>query len=275
MTVGQKFLNRVLNEAKKDVDGFKDDFDIHTLPSSSPVVANLPMPMARQVVQLYHLMGVSVETLEMRPKAVKEAAMTVADEMRTNRPLRLAAQRLFSALATAKGFARKEEEVMEANASMTPEKNLQLIGGTIVKQMEAVLAALKLPAGVLQRAMRRDQAAMMETADILRSGAARSKFAMLASELGVDLMSVGQTVKVQEAFETQTTFTPGVSPYEQAAERLLTALGVNPNQLMSSMKTKMAMVQRGDRAVAGEGSVTLNMMNKLADRLEKTGKSIQ
>lgn len=216
MTIGKKFLERVLNEgqldeAKKDVDGFKDAFDITTLPPTSPAVANLPLPLARQVVQLYHLMGVSVETLEMRPKAVKEAAMAVADEMRTNAPLRRAAQRLFSALATAKGFARKEEEMMEASASMTPEKDVRLMGGAVVKQMEAMLAALKLPAGVLQRAMRRDQGTMMETADILRTGAGRSKFAMLASELGVDLMSIGQTVKVQEAVSAQTTFTPGRS----------------------------------------------------------------
>lgn len=207
---GKGKVSEDLHEAKgKDVDGFKDDFDITTLSPASPAVANLPMPMARQVVQLYHLMGVSAETLEMRPKAVKEAAMEVADEMRTNRSLRMAAQRLFSALATAKGFARKEEEVMEATASMSPETDLQLVGSTIVKQMEAVLAALKLPAGVLQRAMRRDQAAMMETADLLRTGAARAKFAMLASELGVDLMDIGQKVKVDEAFETQTTFVPG------------------------------------------------------------------
>lgn len=201
MTIGKKFLDRVLTEAKKDVDGFKDAFDITTLSPTSPAVANLPMPMAKQVVQLYHLMGVSAESLEMRPKAVKEAAMEVADEMRTNRPLRMAAQRLFSTLATAKGFARKEEEVMEASASMTPEKDMQLIGNTIVKQMEAVLAALKLPSGVLQRAMRRDQQTMMETADILRTGAGRSKFAMLASELGVDLTAMQQTVKVQEGFK--------------------------------------------------------------------------
>ena len=200
MTIGKKFLDRVLTEAKsKDADGFKDDFDITTLSATSPAVANLTMPMARQVVQLYHLLGVSAETLEMRPKAVKEAALTVADEMRTNRPLRLAAQRLFTALATAKGFARKEEEVMEASASMAPQKDTQLIGNTIVKQMEALLAALKLPAGVLQRAMRRDQQSMMDTAAIIRTGAARSKFAMLASELGVDLMGVGQSVKVEEA----------------------------------------------------------------------------
>lgn len=233
MTIGKKFLERVLNEgqldeAKKDVDGFKDAFDITTLPATSPAVANMPLPLARQVVQLYHLMGVSVETLEMRPKAVKEAAMAVADEMRTNVPLRRAAQRLFSALATAKGFARKEEEVMEASASMTPEKDVRLMGGAVVKQMEAVLAALKLPAGVLQRAMRRDQATMMETADILRTGAGRSKFAMLASELGVDLMSIGQTVKVQEAAPAATMDGPelGQTRAAQSMETLIGALGL-------------------------------------------------
>lgn len=287
MTIGTKFLERVLNEgriveAKKDVDGFKDNFDITTLPPTSPAVANLAMPLARQVVQLYHLMGVSVETLEMRPKAVKEAAMEVADEMRTNRPLRLAAQRLFSVIATAKGFARKEEEVMEATASMAPEKEMQLIGSTIVKQMEAVLAALKLPSGVLQRAMRRDQQSMMETAEIIRSGAARSKFMMLASELGVDVMSINQTVKVTEAeaVGTQPTISAGqgsqqASVYEQAAQDLLAALGVNVKQLPASVRTKMAVVQRGDRGVATENSMIIRLMGNLTARLNKQGRSLQ
>lgn len=230
MTIGKKFLERVLNEskldeAKKDVDGFKDAFDITSLPATSPAMASLPMPMARQVVQLYHLLGVSVETLEMRPKAVKEAAMEVADQMRTNRPLRLAAQRLFTALATAKGFARKEEEMMEATASMTPEKDVQLVGSTIVKQIEALLAALKLPAGVLQRAMRRDQRSLMDTAEMIRTGAVRAKFAMLASELGVDLMGVGQKVKVEEA-ATMDGPELGQNRAAQAMETLIGALGL-------------------------------------------------
>jgi hypothetical protein len=211
-----------LAEATKDVDGFKDNFDITTLSASSPVMANLMMPMARQVVQLYHLMGVSVETLEMRPKAVKSAAMEVADEMRTNRSLRLAAQRLFTTLATSKGFARKEEEVMEA----APEKDMQLIGNTIVKQMEAVLAALKLPAGVLARAMRRDQQTMMETADILRSGAGRSRFSMLASELGVDLTAMQQSVKVQEGVDNA--FTP-------SQKKLIAAIEQNAGKKIAQM----------------------------------------
>jgi hypothetical protein len=204
MTLGKKFLERVLlegqlSEAKKDVDGFKDNFDITTLPVESPVMSGISLPMARQVIQLYHLMGVSVESLEFRPKAVKMAAMEVADEMRTNRPLRVAAQRLFAALATAKGFTRKEE-MMEASASMSPEKDVQLLGSQTVKQMGAVLAALKLPASVLQRSIRRDQDSLMATAEILRTGSARTRFTMLAAELGVDLMAVGQKVNADEGF---------------------------------------------------------------------------
>ncbi len=271
MTIGKKFLDRVLTEAKsKDADGFKDDFDITTLSATSPAVANLTMPMARQVVQLYHLLGVSAETLEMRPKAVKEAALTVADEMRTNRPLRLAAQRLFTALATAKGFARKEEEVMEASASMAPEKDVQLIGNTIVKQMEALLAALKLPAGVLQRAMRRDQQSMMDTAAIIRTGAARSKFAMLASELGVDLMGVGQSVKVEEAVATGTVGTvptgakpvAGIEAFHAAASALIAELGLNVSALPNAkmLDRKMMIAQRGDafntRAIRAMNTLT-------------------
>lgn len=259
MTIGKKFLERVLNEGKdKDVDGFKDDFNITTLSATSPAVANLPMPMARQVVQLYHLLGVSAETLESRPKAIKEAAMAVADEMRTNRPLRLAAQRLFTALATAKGFARKEDKVMEASDLMATEKDVNLIGSSIVKQIEAVLAALKMPSGVLQRAMRRDQQALMDTASIIQRGVVRSKFAMLASELGVDLMSVGRTVKVEEAAPmgtygtVSTGYQPqskaGIDAFHAAAGNLMAELGLDISKLPNAkmMDTKMKIAQRGD-----------------------------
>lgn len=289
MTIGKKFLERVLSEsrvdeaAKKDVDGFKDAFDVTTLPASSPAIANLPMPMARQVVQLYHLMGVSPEMLEMRPKAVKDAAMEVADEMRTNRPLRMAAQRLFSALATAKGFARKEEEVMEAGEPMTPPTSMaptmdvNLVGTTIVKQMEAVLAALKLPARVLQQAMRRDQASLMATADILRTGAARSKFAALASELGIDLASVGQKVKVEEA-APMGTVAPMAAPaaasgkeaFHAAASELITQLGLDvaalPNAKM--LDRKMMLAQRGDAF----NSRAIRMMRSLTNLLKSNNR---
>ena len=226
MTIGKKFLERVLTEAKdKDVDGFKDNFDITTLSATSPAVANLPMPMARQVVQLYHLLGVSADTLESRPKAIKEAAMAVADEMRTNRPLRLAAQRLFTALATAKGFARVEKQpVEEAVADMDKSMDVNLIGTSIVKQIEALLAALKMPAGVLQRAMRRDQQSLMDTAVLIQRGAVRSKFMMLASELGVDLASIGRTVKVDEAAMDGPEL--GQARAAQSIEALVGALGL-------------------------------------------------
>lgn len=207
MSIGKKFLSRVLNEAKeKDVDGFKDNFDITSIPSTSPAVANLTMPMARQIVQLYHLLGISLETLESRPKAVKSAALEVADEMRTNRPLRIAAQRLFAALATAKGFARQEvKEAEEApvvdkitKKPMASDKEIDLIGSKIVRQIEEVLAALNFPSGLLTRAMRRDAASLMDTASLVQRGVVRSKFMMLADQLGVDLANVGSEVTVKE-----------------------------------------------------------------------------
>ena len=231
MTIGKKFLERVLSEAReKDVDGFKDNFDITSISASSPAIANLPMPMARQVVQLYHLLGVSVETLESRPKAVKEAAMEMADQFRTNRPLRVAAQRLFAALATAKGFARIEK-VTEAlddvmNANLGAGKDVRLMGTRVVKQIEALLGAMKMPSGLLQRAMRRDAQALMDTALLLQRGALRTKFQMLAQELGVDLNAVEQSIKVEEAFDTSGPEL-GQARAAQAMETLVTALGLD------------------------------------------------
>jgi hypothetical protein len=282
MTIGKKFLERVLNEAK-DVDGFKDNFDITTMPSTSPALANLPMPLARQVVQLYHLMGVSVETLEMRPKAVREAAMTVADELRTNRPLRLAAQRLFTALATAKGFARSEKaEVSEAADVMKNKVEVNLIGSRVVKQIEAVLAALKLPSGILSRSMKRDAQSLMDTAAMIQKGAIRSKFMMLASELGVDINTIGTEVEVTEATTVGTVGTVGTAPqtpqvsaYESAAQSLLSAMGVNAGRLPVSVQNKMKLVQRGDRGVAGENSRIVRLMKQLTDLLGKQGRDLQ
>ena len=199
MSIGKKFLDRVLKEAK-DVDGFKDDFDITTLPATSPAVANMPLPLARQVVQLYHLLGVSAETLEMRPKTIRESAMEMADMLRTDRKLRTMAQRLFSGLAEAKGFRRAE--VMEDRAEvMKNEVEIDLLGSRVMKQIEALLAAMKLPASILQRAMRRDRDSLMDTAKMLQSGALRSKFMLLGEALGVDMEAVASEIKVKEAVE--------------------------------------------------------------------------
>lgn len=219
MSIGKKFLDRVLSEAK-DVDGFKDDFDITTLPATSPAVANMPLPLARQVVQLYHLLGVSAETLEMRPKSIREGAMEMADMLRTDRKLRMLAQRLFSGLAEAKGFGRAE--VMEDKAElMKNEVEVDLLGSRVMKQIEALLAAMKLPAGILQRSMRRDRDSLMEAAKLLQSGALRSKFMLLGEALGVDMESVASEITVKEAVDPA-----GADMYADAVMDLVAALGV-------------------------------------------------
>jgi len=263
MSIGKKFLERVLTEAK-DVDGFKDNFDITTIPATSPALANLSMPMARQVVQLYHLMGVSLETLEMRPKAVRDAAMTIADELRTNRPLRLAAQRLFTALATAKGFARKEKEegVMEAADVMKNTVDVNLIGSRVVRQIESVLAALKLPSGVLSRAMKRDAQSLMDTAALIQKGAVRSKFMLLASELGVNLNDVGSEVEVKEAVDPM-----GADMYADAVMALVAELGVPDEAFARNARTVLAAKFRDLRGEQSVGAL-LPLVKRFTSQLQ-------
>lgn len=262
MTIGKKFLERVLNEDKdKDVDGFKDDFDITSMSASSPAISNLTMPMARQVVQLYHLLGVSAETLESRPAAVKEAAMEMADKLRTDRPLRVAAQRLFKALANGKGFSRVKAEAMADMPDMNAdaEEKIRLQGSQFVKQIESVLAAMRLPSGVLKRSMRMDQQALMDTAKMIMTGAVRTKFMVLAELLGVDLQKVGSEVSLGEATTMGTVGTSpaatavmpaksGIDAFHAAASELIAELGLNVSALPNArmLDRKMMIAQRGD-----------------------------
>jgi hypothetical protein len=149
MTIGKKFLERYLaegkqlDEVKRDVDGFRDNIDIPGLDQTSPLLAG-QLPLAKLATQVYILLGVPVETLERKVKAVKEGAASFAEKMRTNPTLKKTVIRLKDALGESKGFVRKMEE-----SKTMPQDELILQGTKMLAQLEKVLTALQLPSAVI------------------------------------------------------------------------------------------------------------------------------
>ena len=190
MTIGDKFLQRVLTEKKEvDVDGVKDIFDISTLPADHPAVSSLMAPFSKKVVQMYHLLGVSPESLQLGVRAVKAGAMEMADRIRKDPSLRRAFNRLFDTLAAAKGFTRAavtEADEMRFNAPMGDDK-LMLIGTQNMRKIEKLLSAIMLPDNVLTRSMKRDMDSIRDVGMMIQKGAIRARFEALASQLGVSM----------------------------------------------------------------------------------------
>lgn len=232
MTIGKKFLERYLaegkqlDEVKRDVDGFRDNIDIPGLDQTSPLLAG-QLPLAKLATQVYILLGVPVETLERKVRAVKEGAASFAEKMRTNPTLKKTVIRLKDALGESKGFVRKMDEA----ASAMPQDELMLQGSKMLAQLEKMLVAMELAPAVVKMAMRQNREAMTDTAISLTRGVLRNRFAALASELGVDLASVNVGDKaVAEELELDEAVDPmGANLYADAVMALVASLGVPDN----------------------------------------------
>lgn len=261
MTIGNKFLQRVLSEARgsqEDADGFRDEFDIPGLSPSSPAVANLPFPLAKAVVQIYQLFGLSADTLEMRPKAVRDGALEFANTLRTNLTMKKAAIRLHDALAEAMGYTRKDKAVTEKAAmpSMSQDE-ITLMGSKTMAQMEEMLLKMGLPSMVIKRAMRNDREAMMKAALLLQKGIVKTRFTALAQELGVNLADVKAGDKaVAEGVVAEAIDPMGADMYADAVMALVAALGVPDAAFARNARAILAKEFRDARKSANLNALT-------------------
>ena len=104
MTVGSKFLNRVLAEAApaEDRDGVKDGFNIPLDSQARAMAAKLKLPYAKRLVAFHFMCGVPGRY--MNTADVTESIAGAADMLRKKIAVRRAFTTLYDALAAAKGF---------------------------------------------------------------------------------------------------------------------------------------------------------------------------
>lgn len=141
MTIGAKFLDRVINEAEQeDRDGVKDGFDIPLDSQARAMAARLKLPMAKRLIAFHYMCGVPGRY--MNTTEVIDAVASSADMLRKKVAVRRAFLSLYEGLATAKGLTlQKDGAVQEAKsdakrlADQNPEK--------IIKARAAIKAAKK------------------------------------------------------------------------------------------------------------------------------------
>lgn len=109
MTIGSKFLNRVLNEAgeQEDRDGVKDGFNIPLDSQARAMAAKLKLPMAKRLVAFHYMCGVPGRY--MNTAEVTDAIASSADMLRKKVAVRRAFLTLYTSLATAKGLNIPQE----------------------------------------------------------------------------------------------------------------------------------------------------------------------
>lgn len=141
MTIGSKFLSRVLNEAApEDRDGVRDGMNIPLDSQYRALVTQLKRPYEKKLVALYAMVGIPgryVNTVD----GIKERVQTAGDMLRTNGAVRNAFNEFYNALATAKGFAPQETK---ESVQVDEAKGLKR-GSFIQKKMETILTMLGLP----------------------------------------------------------------------------------------------------------------------------------
>lgn len=200
MTIGKKFLDRYLgeavqlDEAKKDVDGRRDNIDVPGLTRTSPLLS-AQTQLAVLATQLYVAMGIPAETLQRKVRATREGADALGEKMRLNPTLRRVVTNFFNALAAQHGWVRAE--VKEAKEVM-PQDDFTLMGSRALAQLEAALVALECPEAVVKMAIRQNRESLTDTALLLQKGALRTRFQRMASEIGLELQAVTSGKKASE-----------------------------------------------------------------------------
>ena len=109
MTIGSKFLSRVLQEAPvEDKDGVKDGFNIPLDSQARALVSKMKLPFAKRLIAFHVMAGVPGRYLN--TEDIEGSIAAAADMLRRKISVRRAFMTLYEGLAAAKGFAPPKEE---------------------------------------------------------------------------------------------------------------------------------------------------------------------
>jgi hypothetical protein len=122
MTIGSKFLSRVINEAAPDDrDGIKDGFNIPLDSQARAMAAKLKLPFAKRLVAFHFMCGIPGRY--MNTAETTEALAAAADMLRKKVAVRRAFVTLYTGLAAAKGYNIPQDENGEVQEGLSEAKS--------------------------------------------------------------------------------------------------------------------------------------------------------
>lgn len=212
MSIGDKFLTRVLAEAKEDRDGVVDGYDIRLDAQQQAMAQKLRSPLPKKIIQLFSVIGIPGNKLN---SAGAEESVSEASEMlRANLSVRRAFTTFFDLMATAYGkkISAEPEAVQEAKLKR---------GNYLQKQLETVLVKLGLPEalvsttgpGVVGSALYRASKMVEDSADL------KAALRLLAVRMGIK--PADAMAPLEEAVDPM-----GADMYADAVMSLVATLGV-------------------------------------------------
>ena len=125
MTIGSKFLSRVINEADTppdDRDGIKDGFNIPLDSQARAMAAKLKLPFAKRLVAFHYMCGIPGRYMNTAETA--DAIASAADMLRKKVAVRRAFVTLYTGLAAAKGFNIPQDDVEQVQEAKSDAKRL-------------------------------------------------------------------------------------------------------------------------------------------------------
>lgn len=289
MSIGNKFLSRVLAEEKLDEAGKSttrdrdgDGYDITLDAQQQAMVSKLRYPLPKKIIMLFSLIGVPGNKLN--SAGAVDSVADASEVLRTNMTVRRAFNSFFDLFATAMGKKIAAEPKPEA----VQEGRLKR-GNFLQKQLETVLVKLGMPEslvsvsgpGIVGTALYKASKVVEDNAELkaaLRMLAVRlgikpsDSMAELGDEPVTEATTVGTVGTGAQAAQAPAVRGPAPTEIETETLALLAALGIDVKKLPGAVAYKMQMVQRGDK---NAGPTVARLMRTLTAKLSMRGRDLQ
>lgn len=200
MSIGQKFLTRVLSEAKKDDAQIEHemDFDMgHLTPQTKSLAASLRLtqPAEKKIAAFMLMCGVRAKDLK-ADESVGDKIREAAQKFKRSAPLRMAFDDMFTSMAEIKGISQ--------STPATVNEAIVLKGDTWQKMLERVLIAMgmseELASSTNVQAGASLKSLLKTTQEIEQNEDLQPKLKLLARRLGV-AATLPQATPVEEALQ--------------------------------------------------------------------------
>lgn len=213
MTIGKRFLTRVLNEEKEDKDGLQDGMNVPLDGPQRALFMRVKYKLPQKIVSLFAMLG--IPGIKLNSEDTERGILEAADMLRQEVSVRRAFNDFYEALGEALG----KKIVVEAKIKR---------GNATQKLLETVLVKLGLPEElVLSTGPAVVGTALFNASKVLEDNAdLKMKLRLLATRMGIRPSDVMGT-EGEEMKEAQGELRLGANLQANTVEQLVTALGLD------------------------------------------------